>query len=277
MFTKGLLEDLAISRRRRRHKDSEAGLQPFSNTHTPKHTSKMREFIRFVTLSALIASLATTTTAHTWIEEYQVIGLNGSYIGDRGYSRGFVGREDEAYIESGSLVDQYLLPSLDARMPDGTVRNRINSSDLLCHPRQRQPDGYNDTRYPKLNAAPGSYVAMKYLENGHVTLPWNQKGKPSHGGGTVYVFGTTNPTSDEKIVNVMKWNSAGTGGDRRGKLLTMQNFDDGRCHQINSCYLSVERQAGFPNFVPGQNVSNELWCETDVKVPDDVRAGLYTT
>lgn len=32
------------------------------------------------------------SSAHTWIEQAQVIGVNGSYVGDYGYARGFVDR-----------------------------------------------------------------------------------------------------------------------------------------------------------------------------------------
>jgi hypothetical protein len=223
--------------------------------------------------AALLASFATHTFAHTWIEEYQVIGPNGSYIGDRGFSRGYVARTDPDFDGDGNIL--WLLPQSDAIMPDGGVRLRVNASDSLCHPNQRTSN-YTDPRYPKLKASPGSFVAMKYLENGHVTLPWNQKGK-SPVGGTVYVFGTTEPRDDEKIVNVMKWNKQGTGGDRRGWLLSAQNFDDGRCHQINDCTLSVARQAIYPNMIPMQNVSTEQWCESDVQMPTNLKAGTLTT
>ena len=230
-------------------------------------------FRHIATLSALVASIIIPTTAHTWIEEYQVIGPNGSYIGDRGYSRGYIGREDADF--DGSFNSLWLLPQSDAVMPDGTVRLRINSTDNVCRNSQ-QTNNYTNTAFPMLKAAPGDYVAMKYLENGHVTLPWNQP-KPPHGG-TVYVFGTTQPIADEKLVDVMKWNEAGNGGNQRGRLLATQNYDDGRCHQLNECTNSVERQAAYPNPIPGQPGSvSELWCETDVKLPDDLQAGLYTT
>lgn len=224
-------------------------------------------------LASLLVSLAPSTHAHTWIEEYQVIGPNGSYIGDRGFSRGYTARTDPDFNGDANIL--WMLPQLTAVMPDGGVRLRVNASDSLCHPNQRTSN-YTDPRYPKLKAAPGNFVAMKYLENGHVTLPWNQPGKPLEGG-TAYVFGTTKPLDDEKIVDVMKWNKEGNGGDGRGWLLSAQNFDDGRCHQINDCVLSVERQAVFPNTIPGQNVSAEQWCESDVQIPKNVQPGTLTT
>ena len=221
------------------------------------------------TISSLIASLAIPATAHTWIEEYQNIGPNGSYIGDHGYSRGYIARTDPTF--DGSFNSLWLLPQADATMPNGDVRLRINSSDPLCHPSQRTSN-YTDPRYPKLKTSPGAFVAAKYFENGHVTLPWNQPGKPPEGG-TVLVFGTTTPSPEEKIVDVMKWTTDGKGGNGNGRLISTQNFDDGRCHQINECYLSVERQAAFPNKIPQQDVSIEQWCETDFKVPGDLKSG----
>lgn len=231
-------------------------------------------FRNLTSLAALVVSIIIPASAHTWIEEYQVIGTNGSYIGDRGYSRGYIGRTDPTF--DGSFNSLWLLPQSDAVMPDGTVRLRVNSTDNVCRNSQ-QTRNYTNPAYPMLKAAPGDYVAMKYLENGHVTLPWNQPGKPPHGG-TVYVFGTTNPIEDEKLVDVMKWTENGSGGNGRGRLLATQNFDDGRCHQLNECSNSVERQAAFPNAIPGQPGSvSELWCETDVKLPEDLQSGIYTT
>lgn len=231
-------------------------------------------FRYLMTLSALVATLIIPTSAHTWIEEYQVIGPNGSYIGDRGFSRGYIARTDPDF--DGSFNSEYLLPPADAVMPDGTIRLRINSTDPVCRPSQ-QTSNYTNPDYPMLKAAPGDYVAMKYLENGHVTLPWTLQGKPAYGG-TVYVFGTTTPITNEMLVDVMKWNTEGTGGNGRGRLLAKQNFDDGRCHQLNDCTNSVERQGPWPNSTPGLPGSvNELWCETDVKLPDDLQSGKYTT
>ncbi|KAK5007354.1 hypothetical protein LTR28_005390 [Elasticomyces elasticus] len=45
---------------------------------------------------------------------------------------------------------------------------------------------------------------MKYLENGHVTLPDDQKGKP-RAGGTVFIYGTTQPSRTETITDAIYW------------------------------------------------------------------------
>jgi hypothetical protein len=118
---------------------------------------------------------------------------------------------------------------------------------------------------------------MKYLENGHVTLPENQPGKPKMGG-TVFVYATTKPSDTEKIVDVLKWSTAGTGGDSRGSQIAAQNYDDGRCHQINTGPISVQRQQEFPDHVLGQPDSNvEQWCETDVHIPSTYKTGDIVT
>jgi hypothetical protein len=92
------------------------------------------------------------------------------------------------------------------------------------------------------------------------------------------VFGTSQPSNDELLVDVLQWTTDGTGGDKRGRLLVAQNFDDGRCYQINTGNISVARQQEFPNPVQGQSGSvHEQWCETDVAVPSDVAVDLTYT
>jgi hypothetical protein len=118
---------------------------------------------------------------------------------------------------------------------------------------------------------------MKYLENGHVTLTNNTPGKPP-GGGTVFVFGTNHPSDNELLTDVLQWTINGAGGDGRGRLLAAQNFDDGRCYQINSNSTSAARQQEFPDPVPGQPGSvHEQWCETDVVIPSDIAVGSTFT
>ncbi|TKA75645.1 hypothetical protein B0A55_04992 [Friedmanniomyces simplex] len=211
---------------------------------------------------AALSSLP-TTSAHSWNEEFQVIGSNGTYIGDRGYPRGYMARTDPGY---NGFSMEWLVPQ------DGV---RINSADLLCHPAQ-QTSNYSNPAYPKLQVTPGSYVSMKYLENGHVTLPWNQLGKPP-GAGTVFVYGTTQPSNTEKIADVLSWTSDGQGGNGKGFLMTAQNFDDGRCYQINCGNISTDRQTLFPNHVAGQPTSIiEQWCETDLQIPATATPGTLT-
>ena len=212
-----------------------------------------------------LAILFTQSLAHSWNEQLTVIA-NGMFTGENGYSRGYVARDSPGFQDT---MMAYLLPPLESG------RTRIDSTDLLCAPTQRTRN--QTENYPRLQALPGSYIALKYLENGHVTLPQNQPGKPP-GAGTVYVFGTGQPDHNEVLSEVLQWNPRGTGGDRRGKLLTIQDFDDKRCYQINDGNISVSRQNEFPNPIPGIPGSvHEQWCETDIIIPTDILAdSTYT-
>lgn len=129
-----------------------------------------------------------------------------------------------------------------------------------------------DDDHPRLQTAAGSGIALRFQENGHVTMPETQKGKPKNRG-TVYVYGTTEPKEDEKFLDVHKvWNEDGTGGDKRGVLLTKQNFDDGRCYQINGGEISKDRQSKFPHQAD-QVMGADMWCQTDVGLPSDAPSG----
>jgi hypothetical protein len=204
-------------------------------------------------------TLARLAAAHTWVEQLTNIAPNGTYVAGYGYARSFVDR----------------LPGFDQEANKWLVpqqRSFIDSTDLLCHPYQRT--AIQSPMYPRLQASPGSVVAMRYAENGHVTIPGGGRGlrgKPNLGG-TVFVFGTQDPRQNETLLNVLAWTFDGTGGDKRGSLVAAQNFDDGRCYQLgNDAPLSYMREKLTPNPVVGQPGSqHELLCETDVRLPDDV-------
>ncbi|KAH7016633.1 hypothetical protein B0J12DRAFT_714683 [Macrophomina phaseolina] len=205
--------------------------------------------------------------AHSWIDQLAVISQSSSiFIGHYGYPRGYVARSDAGFT---AAKNTHLLPAADS------ARSRINASDMLCLDRQRVPN--QPANWPRLKAAPGDWVALRYAENGHVTLPWNTPGKPELGG-TTYIYGTHSPVADEKILDVLQWNTNGTSGDGRGRLLASSNFDDGRCHQINDGNISLQRQRSYPDFAPNDTrVKNELYCESDVKIPEDALLGSTYT
>lgn len=199
-------------------------------------------------------------SAHTWIEQLQVIGANGSYAGDYGYARGFVDRTDPLF---GGYSNKWQIPDPAAG------ERRISTGMHLCHPSQRTAN--HSSRYPQLHATPGQYVAMKYLENGHVTRPWDPEGKPKRGG-TVWVYGIYDPKPTESLYEVLRWSMDEMAGDGRGWLLAAQDFDDGRCHQLSDAEESKRRQYRFPNHIIGQpDVQAEQWCETDVEIPVDAQ------
>lgn len=138
---------------------------------------------------------AIPTSAHTWVEQAQAIGSNGSYVGDCGYARGFVDRADSRFD---GYANKWQIP--DPRLDVGVTR--MNKSMLMCHPSQRIANYSSD--YPRLQVVPGDFVALKYLENGQVTRPWDPEGKPQHGG-TIWVYATHELKQDEKLYDVLQW------------------------------------------------------------------------
>ncbi|OJJ35504.1 hypothetical protein ASPWEDRAFT_172305 [Aspergillus wentii DTO 134E9] len=211
------------------------------------------------TLTVLVTILATTANAHSWVEQLTVIAANGTFVGSPGYARGNVPRTTPDFSDKAMT---WLNPS-----NGGT---NLSATDMMCKETQRkqkQTDGS-----PRLEASAGAAIALRFQENGHVTLPQNQPGKPKNRG-TVYVYGTTEPKEDEKLLDVHKsWNKDGTGGDKRGVLLSKQNFDDGRCYQVNGGSISTNRQAKFKH-TANQLMGADLWCQQDIALPSNAPTG----
>lgn len=214
--------------------------------------------IIFVVLFALY----TPIHAHSWIEELTLIAPNGTFVGTPGYPRGNYLRTTSGYSDT---TMTYLIPP-------GSRANvtQILPTDKLCkdtQQEQKQSDGS-----PRLEASAGAAIALRFQENGHVTLPQNQPGKPPNRG-TVYVYGTTEPKTGEKLLDVFgAWTADGTGGDGRGVLLSKQNFDDGRCYQVNSGEISGTRQAKYTH-TANQLMGADLWCQQDIQLPSSAPSG----
>jgi hypothetical protein len=223
--------------------------------------------MRYQALATLVVLTSNWANAHSWVEQLVNIAPNGSYVARFGYPRGFVDKTADGSFDQESNV--WLLPP--ARNPPF-----INKVDLLCHPSQRVPNQAGS--FSRLQTTPGNMIAMRHAENGHVTIPGgglNLVGKPEKGG-TVFVFGTDQPRPDETLEPVLHWTRDGKGGDRRGRLLTAQNFDDDRCYQLRTVrtVLGEARRLQTPNPPPGQPDSDhELLCETNVRLPGDVTVG----
>ncbi|KAF2737698.1 hypothetical protein EJ04DRAFT_510131 [Polyplosphaeria fusca] len=218
----------------------------------------------------LLAALGGLPVAmgHTWIEQMRNIDADGNFFGEYGYPRGYKAKTDPGY--DGNSMN-YLLPPLEQQPPF------INSTNLLCHPNQRKQE--QSDKYPRLKTQAGGHVALRYMENGHISLPEQQVGKPEKAG-TVYVFGTTDPKDDEKIADVLKWTADGQGGNKRGVLVGAQNYDDGRCYEQNNSPIHNERAAKFPNWMMGQVPDGDkgpgnaaLFCETNIEIPKDAQTG----
>ena len=203
-------------------------------------------------------------SGHSWVERMFSIAPNGSFVGAPGYARGNVLRTSPQFQQTGDPLMVNLLPPLS----QGTT---ILPTNDMCKSSQQQQNQTSGS--PRLSAAAGSMIALQYQENGHVTLPQNQLGKPSPSRGTVYIYGTSQPLADEKFLDVfMVWNANGTGGDKRGKLLAAMPFDDSRCYQVNGGNISTTRQAEY-KFQADPVTGTNLWCQNDIMLPTDAPAG----
>jgi len=140
--------------------------------------------------------------------------------------------------------------------------------------RAEQSKGNQTAGSPALSASPGDMIALRYQENGHVSIPG--AGKPANRG-TVSIYGTTQPRADEKFLNIHNvWTADGTGGDKRGFLLATRNYDDGQCYQVNGDAISQARQKAFPH-EPTNKMGGDIWCQSDIVIPANVTAeGLFT-
>ena len=212
-----------------------------------------------------LGALLNQAAAHSWVDAIDNIGSNGTFVGATGYPRGYVSQTTPNFNDI-TMVN--LIPP-DGR--PGPNPNEILPTELMCKDTQTT---YNQTAgFPRLQAAPGAKIAIRYQENGHVTLPQNQPGKPDNRG-TIYIYGTSEPKATDTYLGIQgQWNAAGTGGDRRGKLIATQNFDDGQCYQINSGSISAVRQQEFPIGTPTQPEGANLWCQNIIPLPQDLPTG----
>ncbi|KAI9759911.1 MAG: hypothetical protein M4579_002036 [Chaenotheca gracillima] len=204
---------------------------------------------------ATVAILATQSCAHSWVEELDVIKSDGTYTGSPGYARGWVPRDTPGYTDT--LV-QWQLPQ--------PSKGKLDGSDTMCRPSQQNANQTNGS--PALKAAPGSFIALRYRENGHVSMPQVPPGKPAHSG-TVYIYGTSDPKPDDKFEKIFQvWNKDGSGGDKRGKLLATQTFDDGQCYENpDGSPINNQRRKDYPTN------DNSLMCQNDIALPKDVPVG----
>jgi hypothetical protein len=223
---------------------------------------QMRVISALLCLSGLPAVLG-----HTWIEQLRNIDAQGNYVGEYGYPRGMFSKTDPGY---NGFSMNWQVPSVKEKSFPF-----ISAESPLCHDSQRKQEQSSE-KYPRLKATPGGFIAMRYMENGHITKTDVRLAKPEKGG-TIFVYGTTQPKDDEKLADVLQWTKDGQGGDKRGIIVGMNNFDDGRCYEINERSESVERKAQFPNYAAGQEADGPgnmpLFCETDVALPKDVETG----
>ncbi|RKK69816.1 hypothetical protein BFJ69_g12393 [Fusarium oxysporum] len=201
----------------------------------------------------LTVAIAPSGFCHSWVERLMKVELNGTMVGEPGYIRGTISR-------------------LEPEFTDGIMQSLITrSSQPIC--KGLQASRSYTPGFPPLKARAGDFVALQYQENGHVTLLQNSPHKL--GSGTVSVYGTSFPLEGDHLASVYGiWNSQGTGGDARGRLLGTWNFDDGQCYQINDSKTSKERQTSFQKHAEDP-FGADLWCQIDVRLPADI-SSWYT-
>ncbi|TVY53163.1 hypothetical protein LCER1_G005577 [Lachnellula cervina] len=214
-------------------------------------------------LAALVLlACANTIEAHSWVKILQLIDSSGAFVGAIGYPRGFVPQTLKGWTD---FMAENKVP------PDGRpTGSQILPTDLMCAPYQQI--GNQTAGFPTLTAAPGDFIALSYQENGHVTK--NTTAPPNTrpaGNGTIFIYGTKTPANSDTYLGIHRvWNTEGTGGDKRGKLLATRYFDDGQCYQISAEPMSVARQTQFNN-------KTEIPCQNDLQLPTDAgTSGKYS-
>lgn len=199
--------------------------------------------------------LAGSASAHTWLESLRSIGSNGAFTGEPGYPRGFVARTDPSFSDDAST---YRILAKDASTP-------------LCHPAQQVANGYTNPQFPRLNSSAGSWVALTYQENGHVSAPQVPEGRP-YRSGNIYVYATTT-LRDEEFSSV-HGNWTADGSLESGRLIATRYFDDENCFQNQGSGptpINAERKAASQGLA-------SVDCQTDIQLPEDIDSdvvGIY--
>ncbi|KAK0618018.1 hypothetical protein B0T17DRAFT_470515, partial [Bombardia bombarda] len=209
----------------------------------------------------ILLALFEGTAAHSWPERTIRIAPNGTMVGLPGYERQHWARGTPGISDANNT---WLLPP-NGR-PDGKI---IHPDDKIVREGQRTLK-YSD-EFPMLKVAPGDFVAISYLENGHVSGP-DKEGLPIKpiNRGTVYLYGTTeNDLTNYNLVDIhLKWTADGTGGDGKGKLLATRNYDDGQCYEAIPATGDTEGIITHRKSVLNNDVN--LMCQSDLQIPDDL-------
>ncbi|KAH8179359.1 hypothetical protein LIA77_00878 [Sarocladium implicatum] len=212
-------------------------------------------------LLALFSALIPFAASHSWVERACRIAPNGTMVGPEGFARGYVPR-DSVNPPFSDTIPTNILPAAGQAAYSGN--EILNKFPLDPNP-----------AFPLLEASPGDHIAIMHLENGHTTQPQNQPNKPRNRG-TIFFYGTDQPKDQERLFDVhLVWNRQGTGGDKRGRLLGTRNYDDGQCYQPSNSQLSAERASSLAP--EGAKHEQELACQSDIKLPSDLKPGsIYT-
>jgi hypothetical protein len=194
------------------------------------------------------------------MEQLRRVAANGTMVGPAGFVRGSVPRSAPGFKDD--IFVNRMPPNGRAGGPVILDSDRICAKDI----------GDYSAGQPMLTASPGDFIAIRHLENGHVSKPNVPENKPRNSG-TIYIYGTSEPANSDTLLAIhKKWNAEGTGGDGRGRLLATRNYDDGQCYEANDSPISQDRQVRFKKQAADPMGAN-LWCQADIQLPDDLPAG----
>ncbi|KAK4672592.1 hypothetical protein QC763_104400 [Podospora pseudopauciseta] len=218
-------------------------------------------------LTAALLALFETAKGHSWPESTRRIATNGTFIGEEGFDRAHIDRENPR-----EQFD-YLLP------PNGLSTGKLIMYD---HPIVRKSQGplgsssYSE-KFPMLKVAPGDFVSIFYLENGHVTRADGANPNKPINRGTIYLYGTyENDLSKTTLTDVLHtWTADGKGGNGKGRLLATRNYDDGQCHEPIPATGDPE---GISRYRKDEITQSEaLRCQSDLQIPLDAKPGDVLT
>ncbi|KAI5310868.1 hypothetical protein KEM55_005990 [Ascosphaera atra] len=223
-------------------------------------------------LAAQLSTYLTPASAHSWIELVTNISPNGTCTG-KGYPRGYVSRQEATELGMTYDVQAMYAPSIQ--------NNSLNAKDPICKPAQQTSNvtSYKGQTFNPIKAQSGSWVSLFYEDNGHVTYPWNQKGKQP-GGGHVYIYGKKGGGDVSKLTFESIWDpekhdfkDPGDNDSSGLKLLATRNFDDGYCHQgggpVKDSNISAYRNQIYKINEQDPLMGVNLWCQSNVKLPQD--------
>lgn len=206
--------------------------------------------------------------SHTWGEAQYRIALNGTFIGDPGFTRALPVR-DATFFDG--MVSWLIPPN------ENHIKQILPTDKLIAEGRRKLTDNSYTEQHPMLKVAPGDWVAFTYAENGHVTKQDTaiSNAKPINRG-NVYVYVTyENDLTDYNLMDVhLNWTADGKGGNGEGRLLATRNFDDGQCYEA----LGVEDVEGILTYRMKQaSGEKSIVCQTDFQIPADAKPGKIMT
>ena len=200
-----------------------------------------------------LLGLASSAIAHSWIEKALRIDPNTrKFVGKPGYPRG---GDVRRLIEDNAVNDESAI-------------HRLPAEGIYTGDENINKDGLSVKTLPEetLKAAPGDFIAILHMENGHVTT--KEPDRPLNGG-NIYLYGTSEPQDAEKLFDVhLAWNTEGTGGNGRGRLLGARNYDDLHCYEAASSELGQSRM-----HEEGNNGADKVACQADIQLPQDLQPG----